>query len=78
MAKVMAASWNAGIFPVATVSTASSDHIRIAVNPINVAVREAIQNSRHADLVPGIHVLLRGCVLRKTWMAGTSPAMTTY
>ncbi len=24
--------------------------------------------------VPGIHVLLSG---RKTWMAGTSPAMTT-
>ena len=26
-------------------------------------------------LVAGIHVLLRGCN-RKTWMAGTSPAMT--
>ena len=36
---VMAASWNAGIFPVATVRTDSSDHINIAVNPISVAVR---------------------------------------
>src|SRR3954463_15392434 len=39
IAKVIAASWNAGIFPVATVSTASSDHIRIAERPIRVAVR---------------------------------------
>ena len=39
MANVIAANWNAGIFPVATVSTASSDHIRIAVSPIRVAVR---------------------------------------
>ena len=38
----MAASWNAGIFPVATVSTDSSDHIRIAVSPISVAVRGVI------------------------------------
>ena len=29
----------AGIFPLATVITASSDHIRIAVSPISVAVR---------------------------------------
>ena len=43
IANVIAASWNAGIFPVATVSTASSDHIRIAVSPISVAVREVIQ-----------------------------------
>ena len=28
-----------GIFPVATVSTDSSDHIRIAVSPMRVAVR---------------------------------------
>src|SRR5436305_8596667 len=27
-------------------------------------------------LVPGIHVLLRHYRLRKSWMAGTSPAMT--
>jgi hypothetical protein len=42
IANVIAASWNAGIFPVATVSTASSDHIRIAVSPISVAVRGVI------------------------------------
>ena len=28
-------------------------------------------------LVPGIHVLTR-CAARKTWIAGTSPAMTRY
>jgi hypothetical protein len=27
-------------------------------------------------LVPGIHALLRGGAERKTWMVGTSPAMT--
>ena len=27
-------------------------------------------------LVPGIHVLLSFLVPQKTWMAGTSPAMT--
>jgi hypothetical protein len=43
IANVIAASWNAGIFPVATVSTASSDHIRIAVSPISVAVREVMR-----------------------------------
>jgi hypothetical protein len=26
--------------------------------------------------VPGIHVFLLLCTSRKTWMAGTSPAMT--
>ncbi|GLH78015.1 hypothetical protein SSBR45G_29230 [Bradyrhizobium sp. SSBR45G] len=35
----MAASWKAGIVPVATVNNASSDHIMIAVRPIRVAVR---------------------------------------
>jgi hypothetical protein len=40
MAKVSAASWNGGIWPVATVNNASSDHIRIAVRPINVARME--------------------------------------
>jgi hypothetical protein len=29
-----------------------------------------------AGLDPGIHVLLSMRVVRKTWMAGTSPAMT--
>src|SRR6516165_9684656 len=29
-----------------------------------------------AGLVPAIHVLLSGARQRKTWMAGTSPAMT--
>src|SRR6476661_8909620 len=48
MAKVMAASWKAGIFPVATVMTARSDHIRIAVSPISVAVREDIGPSLRA------------------------------
>src|ERR1700720_1691209 len=48
IAKVIAASWNAGIFPVATVSTASSDHIRIAVSPISVAVRDVISSSLRA------------------------------
>src|ERR1700716_1660017 len=47
IANVIAASWNAGVFPVATVSTASSDHIRIAVNPISVAVRGVI------NVIPG-------------------------
>ena len=42
IANVIAASWKAGIFPVATVKAASSDHIRIAVSPISVAVREVI------------------------------------
>src|SRR4051794_30238869 len=45
IAKVMAASWKAGIFPVATVNTASSDHIRIAERPIRVAVRGDIGRS---------------------------------
>jgi hypothetical protein len=27
-------------------------------------------------LVPGIHVFLMGIATGKTWMAGTSPAMT--
>ena len=39
IANVMAASWNAGILPVATVNTDKRDHIRIAVSPISVAVR---------------------------------------
>jgi hypothetical protein len=30
---------------------------------------------RHAGLVPGIHVFTY-CRKNKTWMAGTSPAMT--
>ena len=42
IANVIAASWNGGTVPDAAVSTASSDHIRIAVNPISVAVREVI------------------------------------
>jgi hypothetical protein len=29
-------------------------------------------------LVPGIHVLAAGITRRKTWIAGTSPAMTTF
>jgi hypothetical protein len=45
MANVIAASWNAGIRPVATVMTASSDHMRMAVNPIRVAVRGVIERS---------------------------------
>ena len=75
----MAASWNAGIFPVATVSTDSSDHIRIAVSPMSVAARGVmIQNlSVMAGLVPAIHVLFAGWVV-KTWMPGTSPGMTTF
>ena len=40
IAKVSAASWNGGMRPVATVSAASSDHIRIAVRPISVACME--------------------------------------
>src|SRR5262249_48574695 len=53
IAKVIAASWNAGIFPVATVITASSDHIRIAVNPISVAVRDVINQRALRTRVPG-------------------------
>jgi hypothetical protein len=34
--------------PVATVIAASSDHIRIAVSPISVAVREVIDSSFRA------------------------------
>ena len=66
----------AGIFPVATVSTASSDHIRIAVRPISVAVRGDIITpswpgiqpcASSARIVPAIHVSFvraasrRGC-----------------
>jgi hypothetical protein len=29
-------------------------------------------------LVPGIHVFLAAGLQSKTWMAGTSPAMTTH
>src|SRR4051812_8261317 len=43
IANVIAASWNAGMRPDATVSTASSDHIRIAVRPISVAVRGGME-----------------------------------
>src|SRR5438270_421741 len=48
IANVMAASWNAGMVPVATVITDSSDHIRIAVRPIRVAVREVMRQSLQA------------------------------
>ena len=59
IANVIAASWNAGIFPVATVMTDSSDHIRIAVSPIErsgagghelLAVTESF---RHGRACPG-------------------------
>jgi hypothetical protein len=53
MANVIAASWNAGILPVATVSTASSDHIRIAVNPIRVAVRAVMAGAPPLPLGEG-------------------------
>src|SRR5437870_11572069 len=43
IANVIAASWNAGMVPVATVITDKSDHIRIAVSPIRVAVGGVIQ-----------------------------------
>src|SRR6267142_778166 len=49
IANVIAASWNAGILPVATVRTDSSDHIRIAVSPIRVAVRGVIISSLRAE-----------------------------
>ena len=39
---VIAVNWKTGIFSVATVRAASSDHIRIAVSPISVAVRGVI------------------------------------
>ena len=39
IANVMAASWNGGTRPVATVSSESSDHIRIAEKPMSVARR---------------------------------------
>src|ERR1700742_184676 len=51
----MAASWNAGMVPVATVITDSSDHIRIAVRPIRVAVRDVIRPSLRA-WAEAIHV----------------------
>ena len=61
----MAASWNAGIFPVATVSTDSSDHIRIAVSPISVAARGVIGkilSSWPGSYAEAIHVFLAdGC-----------------
>src|SRR6188474_2303250 len=68
MPNVMAASWNAGIFPVATVNTDSSDHIRIAVSPISVAARGVmgLGNTRHLPSWPGLSrpstsFLLRYC-----------------
>jgi hypothetical protein len=81
IANVIAANWNAGIFPVATVMTDSSDHIRIAVSPISVAVREVMAQSTvgisvMAGFIPAIHVFSLSVV--KTWMPGTSPGMTTY
>ena len=42
IANVIAASWKAGMRPVATVSAASSDHIRIALRPIRVAEPEVM------------------------------------
>ena len=38
MAKVMAESWKGGMVPDAAVIRARKDHIRIAVNPISVAL----------------------------------------
>src|SRR6202011_6031400 len=45
--------------PVATVSTASSDHIRIALNPISVATRGVIafRFSRATQIFPSGHIL---------------------
>jgi hypothetical protein len=40
---------------VATVKTASSDHITIAVNPIRVAVREVMGRSRGC-IIPGLRL----------------------
>lgn len=40
IAKVIAINRNGGIVPVATVITASHDHIMIAVSPMSFAVRE--------------------------------------
>src|SRR4029453_8816567 len=92
IANVIAASWNAGIFPVATVNTDRSDHIRIAVSPISVAARGVMGKvsfvmAGHrrlpcADYVnlsalPAIHLLFRRMVL-KTWMPGTSSAKTRF
>jgi hypothetical protein len=37
---------------------------------------DAIAFLRHARACPG-HPRLQGCAANKTWMAGTSPAMTT-
>src|SRR2546423_6140643 len=58
IANVIPASWNAGIFPVATVRTDNSDHIRIAVSPISVAVRGVMGSAltsffRHGRACPG-------------------------
>ena len=50
----MAASWNAGIFPVATVSTDSSDHIRIAVSPISVAARGVMGSHDSSSVMAGL------------------------
>src|SRR6266576_3338619 len=84
IANVIAASWNAGIFTVATVNTDSSDHIRIAVRPTRVAAREVIdfgicaerRRVRHGRARPG-HPRLSCCRFLKTWMPGTRPGMTT-
>src|SRR2546423_15555043 len=66
IANVIPASWNAGIFPVATVRTDNSDHIRIAVSPISVAVRGVMGSAltsffRHGRACPGPPRLLSAC-----------------
>src|SRR5581483_10663047 len=64
----MEASWNAGIRPVATVITDSSDHIRIAVRPMSVAARGDIGNilrRRHGR--PPQPRSFRGGAQLRTW-----------
>src|SRR5262245_51945031 len=46
IANVMAASWNGGTRPDAAVNSASSDHIRTAVNPTRVAPRRLIRSNK--------------------------------
>src|SRR5690606_38706389 len=66
--------------PVATVMTASSDHIRMAARPMSVAVREVMDQQlvpRHARPCAG-HPRLSIVATSKTWMAGSRPAMTAF
>ena len=61
----MAASWNGGTLPDAAVSSASSDHIRMAVKPIKVGriarfPREPDRDHRHHDRQCTAHDPLAG------------------